>query len=189
MAKFSISVTELTREENQQNPRVRALLGDLDENPANKKVISVLYLSLGKQARKQFMERYQHTALWDLKAQELLTLCTDCFREKRNRTLDRHRFFSRPQQQSESLFQFWHALNGLAALCDFGDITSTLVPDMFMLHMKNKKVQEKLCTEPKEPDQVLEFAIAFEEGVKPQKAYGAQAPESTKSTGFRHGKS
>ena len=52
---------------------------------------------------------------------------------------------------------------------------------MFILHMNNRKVQEKLCTEPKEPDQALEFAIAFEEGVKRQKAYGTQAPEPTKS--------
>ena len=96
--------------------------------------------------------------------------------------MDRHRFFSRHQQQSESLFQFWHALNGLAALCDFGAITPTLVLDMFTLHMNNKKVQEKLCTEHKESDQALEFAIAFEEGVKRQRAYGAQGPESTKST-------
>ena len=48
--------------------------------------------------------------------------------------------------------------------------------------MNNKKVHEKLCTEPTEPDQALEFAFAFEEGVKRQKAYGAQPPESTKST-------
>ena len=53
---------------------------------------------------------------------------------------------------------------------------------MFILHINNKKVQENLCREPKEPDQALEFAIAFEEGVKRQKAYGAQVPESTKSS-------
>ena len=37
---------------------------------------------------------------------------------------------------------------------------------MFILHMNNKKVLEKLklCTEPKEPEQALKFAIAFEEG-------------------------
>ena len=34
-----------------------------------------------------------------------------------------------------------------------------------------KKVQENLWTEPKEPEQALEFAIAFEE-VKRQKSYG-----------------
>ena len=181
MAKYSISITELTRNVDQQNPRVRALLGDLDEDPANKKVISILYLSLGEPARKQFMDKYPHRALWDLKAQELINLCIECFRKKRNRTLDRHRLFSRHQQQGESLFQFWHALNGLAALCDFGEITPTLLLDMFILHMNNKKVQEKLCTEPKEPDQALEFALAFGEGIQRQKAYGAQAPESTKT--------
>ena len=42
MTKYSISITELTRNVDQQNPRVRALLGDLDEDPANKKVISIL---------------------------------------------------------------------------------------------------------------------------------------------------
>ena len=109
-------------------------------------ILSVMYLSLGEAARKQFMDKYPHTALWELKAQELITLCNECFRKKRNRTLDRHRFFSRLQQPGESLFQFWHALNGPAALCDFDEISTTLVLDMFILHMNNKKVQEKLCT-------------------------------------------
>ena len=43
------------------------------------------------------------------------------------------------QQPGETLQQFWHTLSGLAALCDFGEITKTLVLDMFILHMKNKK--------------------------------------------------
>ena len=51
---------------------------------------------------------------------------------------------------------------------------------MFILHMNNKKVQEKLCTEPREPDQALEFAIAFEEGVKRQKSCGLQTTENPK---------
>ena len=146
MAKYSISITELTREATQQNPRVRVLFGDFDEDPANKKGISVQCLSLGEAARKQFMDKYPDTALWELKAQELITLCNECFRKKRNRTLDRNRFFSRLQQPGESLFQFWHALNGLAALCDFGETSTTLVLDMFIPHKCNKKVREKLCT-------------------------------------------
>ena len=60
MPKYSISISELTRETTQQSPRVRTLLGDLDEDPANKKVISILYLSLGDAARKQFMDKYPH---------------------------------------------------------------------------------------------------------------------------------
>ena len=79
MADYSISITELTRNVDQQNPKVRALLGDLDEDPANKKVIIILYLSLGEPARKQSMDKNPHTALWDLKAQELVNLCIECF--------------------------------------------------------------------------------------------------------------
>ena len=70
MAKYSISLTALTSEANQQNPRDRLLMGDLDEDPANKKVISVMYLALGEAARKQFMDKYSNTALWELKAQQ-----------------------------------------------------------------------------------------------------------------------
>ena len=120
MEKYSISITELTRQVTEQSPRVRALTGDLDVDPANKKIVSVLYLSLGGAARKQFRDKLSHTTLWDLKAGEMLNLCTECFQKKINRTLDRHRFFSRYQQPGESL-QFWPALNGLAAQCDLGE--------------------------------------------------------------------
>ena len=84
------------------------------------------------------------------------------------------------QQTGETRSQFWHALNGLAVPCDVGEITTTLVLDMFILHMTNKKVQEKLCTKPREPEQALEFAIAFEKGIKKQKSYETQTTDSSK---------
>ena len=46
--------------------------------------------------------------------------------------------------------------------------------------MNNKKEQEKLCTEPREPEQALVFAIAFEKGVKKQKSYSMLAAEPSK---------
>ena len=92
---------------------------------------------------------------------------------RRNRTLDRHTFLSRKQKPSESLHQFWNVLNSLAAKCDFGNQTEALVYDIFILNMSNKQVQEKLCTEPKDnPLDALQFAIAFEDGLKRQKTYG-----------------
>ena len=64
-------------------------------------------------------------------------------------------------------------LNGLAARCDFGNQTEGLVHDIFVLNMNNKQIQEKLCTESKEnPAEALQFAIAFEDGLKRQKSYG-----------------
>ena len=59
MAKYSISITELTGQVTEQNPRVRALTGNLDEDPASKKIVSVLYLSLGGG---NFGARYVHLA-------------------------------------------------------------------------------------------------------------------------------
>ena len=106
MAKYSIFITELTRQVTEQNPRVRALTEDLDEDPANTKSVSVLYLSLGGAERKHFREKFPYTTLWDLKAGEMLNLCTECFQKKRNRSLDRHCFFSRYQQPGESLYQY-----------------------------------------------------------------------------------
>ena len=82
MAEYSISITDLTRKTKEQNPMVRTLLGDLDKDPANKKVICVIYVSLGEAAREQLEDMYPHTATWKLKAQHLLTLCDDCFQHK-----------------------------------------------------------------------------------------------------------
>ena len=38
-------------------------MGDPDEDPANKKVMSIMYLSLGEAARTQFMDECPNTAL------------------------------------------------------------------------------------------------------------------------------
>ena len=92
----------------------------MNEDPANKKVVSVLYLSLGEAARKLFKDKYPHMTLWNLKVRELIQLATDCFQIKRNRNLDRHEFFSRMQQPGETLQQFWHTLNGLVAFATSG---------------------------------------------------------------------
>ena len=89
-------------------------------------------------------------------------------------------FFSSKQQPAESLHQIWNNLNGLAAKCDFGEQTESLVYDMFVLNMSNKQAQERLCTELKEdPMAALQFAIAFEEGIRTHKTIG-QPCTSTK---------
>ena len=53
---------------------------------------------------------------------------------------------------------------------------------MVILHRNNYKVQEKLCTETRDPEQDLEYAIAFGEVVERQKTHGVQNAESSKST-------
>ena len=103
----------------------------------------------------------------------LLQHCEECTQLRRNRTLGRHTFLSRKQKPTESLHQFRNILNGLSAKCDFGNQTEGLVYNIFVLNMANKQVQEKLCTEPKDnPNEALQFEIAFEDGLRRQKTYG-----------------
>ena len=173
LARHSISVSEVLTEANQQNPRAAALMRNLEEIPAKRKIVSLLYISIGKNGRKMLMDKFPTINILLIELRELLQNCNECFQIQRNRTLDRHVFLSRKQKPSESLNQFWNALNGLAAKCDFGEQTESLVHDIFVLNMANKQVQEKLCTELKEtPAEALQFAIAFEDGLKLQKSYG-----------------
>ena len=170
LARHSISVSEVLRRADQQNPRATALMGNLEEIPAKRKIVSLLYISIGKNARKMLMDKFPTIKILLIELRELMRYCNECFQIRRTRTLDRHVFLSRKQKLSESLNQFRNALNGLAAKCDQ---TESLVHDIFVLNTANKQVQEKLCTEPKEtPAEALHFAIAFEDGLKRQTSYG-----------------
>ena len=172
-AKYSISIAEVLRTVANENDRNKALLNNLGKSVAERKCVSVLFLSLGTAARKTFSDKYPSAKIAEITLEALLKNCKDTFDTKRNRTLDRFRFLSRKQMASETLEQFWHSLKGLASECDFGAQTESLVHDIFILNMKNLAVQEKLCTEPKTtPKDALEFAIAYEEGTLRQKSYG-----------------
>ena len=115
LARHSISVSEVLREADQQNPRAAALMGNLEEIPAKRKVVSLLYISIGKNARKRLMDKFPRINILLIELRELMQNCTECFQIQRNRTLDRHTFLSRKQKPAETLNQFWNALNGLAA--------------------------------------------------------------------------
>ena len=169
MAKSSISLEELTRDTT-SNPRKKELMGGVEEQIAEKKEVSFLYIALGEAARKMLLDRKPDMDIKATKLKDLLKECQDAFQKKRNRLTDRHKFLNRKQKEDESLEQFWHVLNGLAANCDFGTQTTGLVYDIFVSNMKNTAVQERLFTEPKDnPEEALKFAVAFEQGAQQKK--------------------
>ena len=179
LARHSIFVSELVRDEDQNNPRSAALMENLELEPAKRKMTSLLYISIGKTGKKMLMDKFPKINFLLIQLNILLLNCNECFQMRRNRTLDRHTFLSRKQKPSETLHQFWNVLNGLAAKCDLGNQTEGLVYDIFILNMSNKQVQEKLCTEPKDnPLDALQCAIAFEDGLKRQKTYGYFSQEA-----------
>ena len=169
LARYSISVSEIIREDDQNNRRKAALMGNLELEPAKRKVTSLLFKSISKHGRKMLMNKFPRKNIMLIQLKILLKNCKECFQMRRKRTLDRHTFPSGKQGPSETLNQNWNVLNGLAVNCDFRNKTENWVYDIFILNMSNKQVQEKLCTEPM---YALEFAIAFEDGLKRQKTYG-----------------
>ena len=170
MAKSSISLEELTRDSSTQARR-KDLMGGCDEEIAQKKAVSLLYIAMGEAARKTLLDRKPNMDVKKITLKELLKEANDAFLKKKNRLLDRHKFLNRKQQVGETLEQFWHVLNGLAANCDFGAQTQGLVYDIFVSNMQNVTVQERLFTEPRDdPEDALKFAIAFEQGVHQKQA-------------------
>ena len=164
-AEYSILMSEVLRNVTNEADRNKALLNNLDHAVAERKCVSVMYLSLGYAARKTFMDKYPAANIAEISLQELMENCKATFDVKRNRTLDRFRFLSREQMPAETLEQFWHFLNGMTTECDFGGQTESLVHDIFILYLRNLAAQEKLCTEPRNsPKEALDFAIAFQEG-------------------------
>ena len=58
MAKYSSSVAKLNRIPTNDNPRNQALLGGMQDKQAERKVVGVLFLSLGPAARKNLIDRF-----------------------------------------------------------------------------------------------------------------------------------
>ena len=112
ITKPSISLAKMTRTEG--GHWIPALMGVSAEEAANKRVISILFLSIRQTARKTSLDKFPIPQIATITLPELFERYGQAFVVKWNRTLDRFRFFSRKQETNESLQQFWNALNGLA---------------------------------------------------------------------------
>ena len=169
MAKSNISVAELTKTTGNKD---KSLMGDMEEATAMKKANSVLYLALGMAARKTISDKFPTVNIARITLEDLIKTCKECFEKPKNETLDRFKFLSRKQKENETLRQFWNYLNGLAAKCNFGNITESLVKDVFIVNLNNKDVQQKLCTKPKSTiADTIQFAISYEEGALRQQSF------------------
>ena len=100
-AKYSISIAEVLRIVTNEADRNKALLNNLDHPVAERKCVSVLYLSLGAAARKTFTDKYPTVKISEITLQVLLDNCSTVD-TKRNRKLDRFRFLPRKQMPSET---------------------------------------------------------------------------------------
>ena len=71
-AKYSISFAEVLRTVANENDRNKALLNNLDKTVAERKCVSVFFLSLGTAARKTFSDKYPSAKIAEITLEDLL---------------------------------------------------------------------------------------------------------------------
>ena len=59
-AKYSISVSEVLRDVPEEHPRIIGLINNLNEQAAERKMVSVLFLPLGTAGRKSLTDKFPH---------------------------------------------------------------------------------------------------------------------------------
>ena len=127
-------------------------------------VKSLIYLSLGAEARRTYHQKNPHTQIEKCTTYELVHELNITFTIPRNTTFDRFKFFKSMQQSHESLETFYSRITEAVALCKFKDLEEDLVKDLFISNMTNTSIQMDLLSEVRTPQQVLNFAINRERG-------------------------
>ena len=147
----------------------------MNEQAAERKIVSVLFPSLGSVARKTPTDKFPEMRVATISLQQMKENCEQAFVKPRIRTLEHYKIFSRERTSKETLRQFWHALTGLASKCAFDEQTESSIMDTIIQNKNNKMVQQKLCSEPKEdPQEALRFAVAYEEGISQLRTFESE---------------
>ena len=97
-AKHSIVVPELTRIGTEQQPHQAALLNNMQEQAAERKIVSILFLSLESAGRKNLTEKFPYMVVSGATLREMQENCEQTLIKPHNLTLDRYKFFARKQK-------------------------------------------------------------------------------------------
>ncbi|KAJ1209174.1 hypothetical protein NDU88_004552 [Pleurodeles waltl] len=100
----------------------------------------------------------QPTNIFDMSMQML----DEQFIPKTNLVLQRHKFFSRVQQEDEDIASYVASLRGLALSCEFHQLLDSLIRDQIVRCAHDRRIREKLLV--KDPN--LEEAIRIAKGME-----------------------
>ena len=162
--------------------RIGVLCGDIPWDVADRKVKSLLYLSLGMEGRKMHSRKFPHTNVEAKSTKEIWEELELTFIRPRNVTFDRYLLLTRRQQRGETMEQFHSALRSLAEHCQLGTLEDELLRDIFTANMIDHEIQRELLKVTLSPERALETAIGIELGARNQLAIQAKTLQSTSRT-------
>ena len=131
-------------------------------NEVQKKLVSRLFLSLGTEGKKRFLQRNPHAEISKMTFKEITELAEVSFQKLKCVRYERYKLFTRKQESGESLESFHAALTAQAARSELGTLENEIVRDLFISKMKNMTLQDTLTFETLNPEEVLKKAIKFE---------------------------
>ena len=143
---------------------VGILSGDKPWQLCDRKVSSLMYLSLGTDGRRVFNSKNSTVNLDEISTRNLWDVLNKTFVRTRNITFDRYLFLTRKQQKGEPIEKFYGHLKELSENCDLGENWETIIRDVFIANMQNEDIQKELLKETVEPDKALAIAINIEMG-------------------------
>ena len=135
---------------------------------ADRKTVSLLYLSIGVEGRRILNCKNPHIMIDTLATVDLRKIVEEAFIRPRNITFDRHVFLITKQLRGETVEHFYGKLKELAENCDFENKEETLIRDVFITNLMDPEIQKELLKQTVEPRQALELAINMELGMRNQ---------------------
>lgn len=114
--------------------------------------ISILLHIIGEQCREVY--RQFKSEITTVKG--LLENFDAVFLPKKNITIERHKFFTRNQRQSESIEQYSFELKKMADTCEFTTLSDGLIRDRLICGIRDDALRERLL---REPDLTLSKAV------------------------------
>ena len=152
----------------QRQLEIEIMCGDKPWAQADRKTVSMLYLSLGTEGRRIVCSQNPHLKMDGLSTAELWTIMETAFIRQRNITFDRYVFLTTKQTRGESIEHFFGKLKKLSENCELGSQEDTLIRDLFIANMLDPEIQRELLRETLEPAQALRLAINMELGQRNQ---------------------
>ena len=144
------------------------LCGEWPLNMCDQKCISLLYLSMGTEGKRQLTQKFPLDKIYDLTTLKLWEMMEIAFIRPINMTFDRNVFFSRKQKKGETVEQFYSILKELAENCDLENREEVIIGDIFITNMLDDDIQRELLRDTVDPERALSIAVNMEMGNQKQ---------------------
>ena len=118
----------------QRQLEIGVMCGDKPWAQADRKTVSMLYLSLGTEGRRIVCSRNPHLKMDSLTTAELWTIMESAFIRQRNITFDRYVLLTTKQTRGESIEHFFGKLKELSENCDLG-VKKILLSEIYLLRI------------------------------------------------------